>query len=147
MNEKLTIGQVSKLTGLSVKAIRFYEDGGYIPAAQRSESRYRVYSSADLARLHLTRRTRLLGVPLPEIRELLDKAFAANCADFSVQLVGLIDRQEQLVKQRLAELRTLQSDLQNLREHISHCECDPDVLAAECDYCTILGQEGGQGDE
>jgi MerR family copper efflux transcriptional regulator len=72
MTMKLTIGQLSKLTGVPTKSIRYYEEVGILPPPQRSESRYRLYSETDVRRLELVRRARLLDMSLSEVRELVE---------------------------------------------------------------------------
>src|SRR5690348_4447975 len=80
---RLTIGQLARLSGIKAKTIRYYEEIGLLPPAQRRESGYRCYGEMDVNRLLLLRRIRLLGVPLPEIKQLLNgcTTSATNCAD------------------------------------------------------------------
>jgi hypothetical protein len=66
---KMRIGQVSKQTGVTVDAIRFYERSGLLAAPTRSEGGYRLYSSNDLATLQFIRSLQTLGFSLNEIRE------------------------------------------------------------------------------
>ncbi|MFC4588315.1 helix-turn-helix domain-containing protein [Sphaerisporangium corydalis] len=65
-----TIGQLSKLSGLPVKTIRFYSDAGVLPERSRTSGGYRVYGEGDLARLELVRALREMGVGLAVIRSL-----------------------------------------------------------------------------
>ncbi|QCI66272.1 MerR family transcriptional regulator [Phreatobacter stygius] len=74
MTEKLhTIGELSKLSGLSVRRIRFYSDKGLLPPATRTFSNYRIYSETDVARLDLIRTLRDAGVSLDIIRKILSR--------------------------------------------------------------------------
>ena len=70
MTDTLTIGEVSRCTGVPIKTIRFYEAEQVIPPPARTEAGYRLYTSADVRRLHLARQARLLGLvlqsPFPE---------------------------------------------------------------------------------
>ncbi|WP_216361261.1 MerR family DNA-binding transcriptional regulator [Caulobacter mirabilis] len=45
--EMYTIGELSRLSGVSVRRLRFYSDKGLLPPATRTESGYRLYSEAD----------------------------------------------------------------------------------------------------
>jgi DNA-binding transcriptional MerR regulator len=65
-----TIGQVAKLSGLSVRRLRFYADEGLLPAA-RTESGYRLFNDADLVRIDLITHLRKADVSLDEIRDVL----------------------------------------------------------------------------
>lgn len=67
----MNIGEASKASGVSAKMIRYYEETGLIPSAQRTSSGYRVYSNADIHRLHFVRRARDLGFAIAEISALL----------------------------------------------------------------------------
>ena len=68
----LKIGEVSGLSGMSVKTIRYYEEIGLLaPATTRSQSGYRLFTPAILNRLAFIKRSQSLGLSLSEIQELL----------------------------------------------------------------------------
>ena len=74
MSEKMhTIGDLSRLSGISVRRIRFYSDKGLLPPTTRTISNYRIYSDADVARLDLIRALREAGINLAAIRKLLSR--------------------------------------------------------------------------
>ena len=68
----MNIGEASKASGVSAKMIRYYEANGLLPAADRSEAGYRIYSDADVHRLRFVRSARDLGFQMAEISELLE---------------------------------------------------------------------------
>ncbi|MFI1031640.1 MerR family transcriptional regulator [Streptomyces sp. NPDC020951] len=68
-----TIGEVARLTGLSVKTIRFYSDAGVVPFSDRSPAGYRLYDLDAVLRLELVRTLRELGMDLATIRRVLDR--------------------------------------------------------------------------
>lgn len=140
MSSELNIGAVSKQTGLTTKTIRFYEDEGLVPSPRRSESGYRLYSEADVMRLQLVSRARLLGLDLPTIRNLVNKALSVDCATFGDELRDVIARQRAEVESRLQELTALRDELEGLEGHIEHCcgGCDPATMAAECSFCGLI---------
>ena len=67
----MNIGQASKASGVSAKMIRYYEQTGLIPAADRTASGYRDYSDTDVHMLRFIRRARDLGFSVAEIGDLL----------------------------------------------------------------------------
>lgn len=67
----MNIGQASKASGVSAKMIRYYEQTGLIPKADRKYSGYRDYSSTDVHMLRFIRRARDLGFSVAEISDLL----------------------------------------------------------------------------
>lgn len=61
------IGEISKKTGLSIKAIRFYEQKGLIRRPERI-GRYRVYQETDIELLILIKEAKALGVTLSQLK-------------------------------------------------------------------------------
>lgn len=68
----MNIGQASKASGVSAKMIRYYEQIGLIPKADRRDSGYRDYSPSDVHMLRFIRRARDLGFAVAEINDLLE---------------------------------------------------------------------------
>src|ERR1700751_1427458 len=68
----LNIGEFSKMTHLSVKALRHYHDVGILePAAIDPHSGYRSYDTGQVTSAQVIRRLRDLGMPLDSIRAVL----------------------------------------------------------------------------
>jgi MerR family transcriptional regulator, mercuric resistance operon regulatory protein len=65
----MRIGQMSRQTGVSIDAIRFYERNGLLAAPARSEGGFRLYSPDDLSELQFIRILQTLGFSLNEVRE------------------------------------------------------------------------------
>ena len=69
----MPIGRFARLTGLSVKALRHYDELGLLrPAAVDASTGYRSYSTAQVERAETIRLLRRLEVPLDEIALLLE---------------------------------------------------------------------------
>ena len=71
-NDLLTIGDVARRTGLSVSAIRFYEDKGLVEPI-RTAGNQRRFLRSDIRRLSFILIAQRLGLPLAEIEQELDK--------------------------------------------------------------------------
>ena len=71
-----TVGAVATLTGVSVRTLHHYDHIGLVVPSVRTPAGYRGYTDADVERLHLLLVYRSVGLPLDEIRILLDDADA-----------------------------------------------------------------------
>src|SRR5712691_1308403 len=105
LRQDFTIGQVANLTGVNAKAIRYYESVGLLPRPSRTSNRYRCYTVADVNRLILLRRIRLLGVPLSSARSLLVGTSAARCIDVQQELLELVDERLTALDREIAALQ------------------------------------------
>jgi DNA-binding transcriptional MerR regulator len=72
-NERLTIGELSRRTGVPVKTLRFYSDEGLLPLAGRTSSSYRLYTTQALVRIDLIRTLRDAGLSLNAIKKVLGR--------------------------------------------------------------------------
>jgi DNA-binding transcriptional MerR regulator len=66
-----TIGELARVTGLTVRTIRYWSDEGALPPVARSAGGYRLYDAASVARLELIRTLRELGLGLADVRRVL----------------------------------------------------------------------------
>lgn len=71
MGQNLTIGGLSRRTGVSVKTLRFYSDEALLPPAGRSRSGYRLYTEEHALRVDLIRTLREAGIGLEDIAKVL----------------------------------------------------------------------------
>ncbi|MBL4622802.1 MAG: Cd(II)/Pb(II)-responsive transcriptional regulator [Immundisolibacteraceae bacterium] len=113
----MKIGQLAKLSGCSVQAIRYYEKQGLVQPSQRNEGNFRVYDVAAQDQLMFIRRCRSLDISLAEIGQLiaLKQVSGARCDDAN----QIIDHHLQQVAQRMTELKQLQQQLAALRGQCS----------------------------
>jgi DNA-binding transcriptional MerR regulator len=115
----LKIGEVARETGLSVKAIRFYEKICLIPRSDRSfSSGYRLYTETDIRRIRLIQRFKLLGLKLSQIKEIVAtfKGEGCECTRVKPKLQRLVAQQLQEVERKIRELNHLKGELQKIHE-------------------------------
>ena len=108
----LTIGKLGARAGVKVPTIRYYEQIGLLPEAERSSGNQRLYDKKTLERLAFIRHSRDLGFTLEAIRDLLslsdnpDQPCAAADAIAKAQLSE--------VESRLARLTALKGELERM---------------------------------
>lgn len=73
-NRSLKVGELARLTGLTVRTLHHYDETGLLSPSLRTAAGHRLYTRTDIARLHQIRALRALGVPLVQIKELLDSS-------------------------------------------------------------------------
>lgn len=102
----LKIGEVSRLSGIGIEALRFYERNGLLDRPKRTYSGYRMYEESVLERLSFIKKAQVLGFTLDEIRELIDHKRAGEnpCehvrAKVKGRLADLNDRIEKMIQYR-----------------------------------------------
>ncbi len=117
--KSLRIGEVARETGLSVKAIRFYETMGLIPAPERTPSSgYRLYTEGDVRRLRLIQRAKLLGLRLWQVKEIVEslKGQGCDCKRLKPRLQKLVDEQLEELDRKLRELSLLKKELKKIQK-------------------------------
>jgi DNA-binding transcriptional MerR regulator len=100
-----SIGELSGLTGLSTRTIRFYSDSGLIPVVGRTRGGFRCYDVDGLNRLKLVRTLRDLGVDLPTAQRVL--ANEISIAEVARTHADAIDAQMKTLRLRRAVLRAV----------------------------------------
>ncbi len=101
-----TVGEAARISGLTVRTLHHYDRIGLLVPAERTPTGYRLYSAADLNRLHRILTYRELGFPLERIGELLDDPDPR----------GHLARQHRLVNERIDHLRGVARTLQKMME-------------------------------
>lgn len=108
----LSIGETARQTGLSVDTLRYYEKIGLLRTVARDSGNRRRYDQEDLSRLHFIRRAQRCDFSLDEIRQLLE---FRGCRDAARPTVArLTEHKLADIQHRLADLETLQHELQQL---------------------------------
>ena len=67
-----TVHEVSKISGVSIRALHHYDRIGLLPATKVTEAGYRLYDDSALERLHHILLFKELQFSLKEIKEILD---------------------------------------------------------------------------
>ena len=123
----LSIGEMSRPTGVKIPTIRFYEDKGLLQATARSEGNQRRYDRTALQRLSFIRHARDLGLPLDDIAALISLEGADGTT---------LDRAHDIARRQQARLRDRIDSLQRLEQELAR-------IAAACDgrhedSCAVL---------
>jgi len=105
----MSIGEASRLSGVGVETIRFYERTGVTPPAPRTVAGRRLYNDAAVARLRLIKGCRAFGFSLREAAALSD---AAPCPE----VAALAQTRLAALRARIAQMQALERQLRALVE-------------------------------
>jgi MerR family copper efflux transcriptional regulator len=108
----LKIGDVARLTELSVDAVRFYEREGLLGRVRRTPSGQRQYDREAVRRLAFVRRATGLGFSLTEVKGLLSLRVSARTPCERVRERALAKVAD--IDQRIAELQAMRDALARL---------------------------------
>lgn len=127
----LTIGKLSTAAGVKVPTIRYYEQIGLLPEADRSSGNQRIYGGMALERLSFIRHARELGFPLDAIRELLSLSDQPDIPCAAADEIA--KRQLGAVKERIVRLQALQTELERMVVQCAH------GTISDCRVIEVLG--------
>jgi DNA-binding transcriptional MerR regulator len=114
---ELTISQMSRVFGVSLRTLRFYEDRGLIKPRREGNARY--YRGGDRIRMEMILKGKKLGFTLTEIQDLIGGKGATETTDLEDQLnpqqivtqIGHLERQRNEIEGAIERLRATQSRL------------------------------------
>ncbi|MCJ2127525.1 MerR family transcriptional regulator [Methylobacterium sp. E-045] len=120
----ISIGELSRRTGVKVPTIRYYEQVELMPAPPRTAGSQRRYGEAEVRRLSFIKHSRDLGFDVDAIRELLEMSSHPErpCAE-----VDLIARRHLVeVERRIDQLTALRGELNRMladcgQGHVGEC--------------------------
>jgi DNA-binding transcriptional MerR regulator len=127
----LKIGDLAERTGTNTPTIRYYEEIGLLPRADRQDGGQRRYGNDDVKRLTLIRRCRDFGFPIEQVRSL-------------VTLVEDPDRScleaRDLAREHLAAVRAKLRELKALERSIARFveSCETACAGGPGPECTVL---------
>lgn len=112
----MTIGEVAREFGMTLRALRFYEAKRLI--APRRCGPVRLYSRADRERLSLILTGRRLGFTLAEIKDLLTAPHGSGLRltrESCVAQINLLERQKRSLEVAIVELRQIYTSFYKTR--------------------------------
>jgi DNA-binding transcriptional MerR regulator len=128
----MRIGEVAELTGITPRTIRYWEELGLLgPASEREQGKHRLYDRSDVERIEeIVRLKGLLGLSLEQLAEMIETGAARaeirreyfdtddprRRRELLLQSRPLIEQQLELVRERQAELVSLERELSDKLE-------------------------------
>ncbi|MFO7568166.1 MAG: MerR family transcriptional regulator [Smithellaceae bacterium] len=119
-NETFTsIGELAKILDMSQRTIRYYEEIGLLNSIKRVEGGRRIYTGADLRRLKLIKRLKIMGMTLTEMQELEAMwTFEKSGEKVLKRLLELLGSHLKRLDDRIADLDILRHEILEYQERI-----------------------------
>ncbi|MDQ0877521.1 DNA-binding transcriptional MerR regulator [Paenibacillus sp. V4I3] len=111
------VGEIAKLTGLTIRTLRFYDQIGLFSPSDQTDSGHRLYTESDISRLHQILSLKELGLALEEIKSLLAQEHCSPIEIVSIQIASLKDKIK--IQQKLLEELEHVSTLMQMKEPLT----------------------------
>ena len=124
-----TIGELAEASGTTAKTLRFYEEQGLLPAAERTPAGYRDYTPDAVGRIDFIHRGQAAGLTLAQVRQILDIRDDGQAPCGHVQ--DLLDSRLADLDEQIAQLVALRETITQLRDQAATVEpetCSPDQV-------------------
>src|SRR5579871_6553251 len=124
MSKAMSIGALSRETGVKIPTVRYYEQIGLLPAPARSASDRRLYDGSAVKRLRFIRHARALGFDVDAVRDLLAMSAEPQASCERIDSIARLHLEE--VDRRIAQLSVLRGELKRMlgecrRGRVSDC--------------------------
>ncbi len=114
------IGQASKKSGATVKAIRLYEELGLLPNISRENS-YRVFTEEDIFIIKFIKIAQTFDFKLSELKDVIYPQ--GNLANWE-NIRRAISSKEQKITKEISRLQNHKKDLDSYSDEIKQCLSD-----------------------
>lgn len=111
--EFMTIGELARLMGTTVRTLQYYDKQGLLKPAAFSEGGHRLYSAKEVVKLHQILSFKFLGFSLDEIKSSLFSL------DDPKEVAGLLEHQKGIIQKQLAELEKAQRAIDTLHQEVT----------------------------
>lgn len=138
----LSIGELSKITGVHVKALRYYDSIGILtPVYVDPDSGYRYYSFYQKEEVDAIQFCVELGIPLKEFPNYVNKTAPWICYnDLVRQGAELLEKKIQNLQQRLSRLKAMQAEIE--RSECSFRSDHPEKYVLSERFCWLAPYTG-----
>ncbi len=143
-NNLLSIGELSKITGVHIQSLRYYDKLGILtPAFVDPDSHYRYYSFEQKAIVDAISFCVEFNIPLKQFHQFTDKGEGQiGYAHLLEQGTNIIKKKLSIMEESLSRMKTMQAEIQ--RSEVSYHSSKPREYFLPSRVCWIIPYEGTQ---
>lgn len=134
----ITVNKISKHTGISAHAVRYYSKIGLLKPRRNPDNGYRSFDRSDVVRVRFIRQAQKLGFSLKEVGEILKITDQVRSACHKVR---------EMLQQRIAENRDKLRELGQLQKRMEHAltawQTMPDADPGDDSVCRLIESVDG----
>lgn len=136
----LTTGDMARLSGSTLRTVRFYEEAGLLEPEARNDGEHRLFAERELLKLQLVLDLREAGLSLQDIKDLFAlKAACPGAKTASKEMSDILERQIDQMQRKIAKLRRLREELASAVAVINECRgCSDPRFPLRCCDCEVL---------
>jgi DNA-binding transcriptional MerR regulator len=136
----MTIGDLARRAGTTMRTIRYYEERGLIEPVGRTKGGFRLYAEEELRKLHLIRSLQVLDMPLAQVKAFFDKRQRGRTgAEIAPPLREVLQEHLQVMEQRIVQYRAMQESVRETMEILTTCaQCPHEPGPNVCPPCPAL---------
>lgn len=127
----VTIGELSKITGIPIRTIRYYEQLNLLLPADRSDGNYRLYSLEQVQTTKIIHLLKKAGMPLNGIKKFLEVQMKTGGQVRGEQVTDMLELELSEAEAKIQELLRLKKKLEQALTISRECK----VCKRKCDNC------------
>lgn len=134
---------MARLTGNTLRTVRFYEEAGILEPERRSPGGHRLFGQRQLDRLQFVTDLRSSGLALDDIRALLDlKSGAETGREAAATVLSAIDGRIEELEHKISVFTRLRDELTRARSILTECtSCTDDACFPDaCGACDVISE-------
>ena len=131
---RLQIGEVARRAGVSIRAVRYYEEKELLTPDSYTSAGMRLYTTQDVTKLIFIRRFKNLGLNVKEIEMCFGKLPELRDRQQHVEhTLELLRMQKKKVREESTKLKQFDREIDNSLEKVNRClKCKAEKCSEQC---------------
>jgi DNA-binding transcriptional MerR regulator len=122
VSDKMRIGELAELAGITTRTIRYYEELGLLGPCQREGKGFRYYTEEKLKRLRKIEALKNLGLTLDEITQVIDLYISdATVLEGRQKVIEMLQARLKETQEKISNLQWFETELKESIARVQQC--------------------------